>query len=474
MIGRDRKGLRTVNKVWLEVTAGPDVGSIVRMDSGPFFVGRGSENDLRIADHKASRRHAVLALTDNGRLVIEDVGSENGTIVRGREIAERTFVHPGDEIRIGDTVLRVSDEPPTVAAPRRWARASLVSAVIVLAALIGIGTWVMASDPVTPTTLATTTTASSTTTTSPPLSIADVVDAARTSVLKVLTLDGAGQVLGSGTGWVYDGDQGLIATNNHVISGGAGFSLSGDGVMRGEERPATFVATAPCEDLALIQISDSAGLTALTLGSQAELRPGDEVVALGFPSDASTELPLAATAGVVSVVETRLSEPDLFDVPHLSNVIRTDAAINPGNSGGPLLTIDMRLVGVNTAGFTERDGRTIQNENYAIGVDRAREILEELAAGDSIGWVGLNLTTFFTDGGDAFLVTVGVVPDSPADVAGVPSVPLIIEEIDGSSMDGTLQRYCEVVGSYRSGDSAVFRFGDPNANEQFDVEIDFG
>lgn len=476
--------------MWLEIITGPDSGTTVRVGSEPFYIGRGPGNNLRLSDQKASRQHAVLTAADSG-LMVEDLNSENGTLVRGVEISAPTKLTDGDEIRVGDSVLRFSANRPVSQEASGGHRATVITisviAVLVLLLMIVVGralffepttatedtTTSTASTSTTSTSTTSTTTAPTTTSTSGPGTVADVVDAARPSVLRIITVDREGSGLGSGSGWVFDADGGLIATNNHVISGGASFVLAGDRIMDGEQRQATLIAAAPCEDLAIIRISDPEGLSELELGTQAELRAGEDVVAIGFPSDASLELPLAATAGVVSVVQTSLNQQDLFDVPHLQNVIRTDAAINPGNSGGPLLTLDMQVVGVNTAGFTERNGRPIQNENYAIGIDRARDVLEELAEGTSIGWAGLGLETFFDQNDRALLVSTTVVPGSPADRAGVPATALIIEAINGTSMDGTLQRYCDVVGDFRN-QTATFIFVNPETNERFPVEIEFG
>jgi S1-C subfamily serine protease len=164
--------------------------------------------------------------------------------------------------------------------------------------------------------------------------LSNVVEGAEAGIVQVIAEDTELDRGGTGTGWVYDADRGLIITNHHVIAAGTDHRVRvGD-----EERSARIVATSPCDDLALLAVDDPAGLVSLPIGDQSELRLGDTVVAIGYPGSLAEESTLTATVGVVSVVSTRLVSDLLFDVPRLENVIRTDTAINPGNSGGPLLS----------------------------------------------------------------------------------------------------------------------------------------
>ena len=75
-------------------------------------------------------------------------------------------------------------------------------------------------------------------------------------------------------------------------------------------------------------------------------------------------------------------------------MIQIDAALNPGNSGGPLIkSSSKKLIGVNSAVRTEnQQGRAIQGQNYAIGVDRVKPVVNYLRTGKSLGWLGFNLT----------------------------------------------------------------------------------
>ncbi|MFN0089140.1 MAG: S1C family serine protease, partial [Acidimicrobiales bacterium] len=291
------------------------------------------------------------------------------------------------------------------------------------------------------------------------LSTSDIVERGRPSTV-LISADIGGALQGTGTGWVLDAGEGLIVTNQHVVNAGASFSV-GAGAGR---LPAVIVGAAPCEDLAVLRVNGAPGLKTLPLGDQRTLRQGDRVVALGYPGNASNGNDLAATVGVVSVVQTRFDE-DALDAPHYPNVIQTDAAINPGNSGGPLIDDRGRLVGVNSAGITVRGGRLIQNQGYAIGVDRVKTVVAELRQGRSQGWTGMGLV--FPSSEDDFdqlglPVTPGAVlapfaaPLSPAANAGFGQTPAALVGINGARLDGTLASYCQHAAGFRAGDTATF------------------
>jgi S1-C subfamily serine protease len=281
-----------------------------------------------------------------------------------------------------------------------------------------------------------------------------VVRAAAPSTLPVEALD-HGVPVERGTGWVLDGGRGLIVTNAHVINGGTSFQAGIDGVARQAE----LVGVAPCEDLAVLKVSGARGLRPLRLGDQSSLALGETVVAIGYAANASQEQPLTSTTGVVSVVRSSYREAAL-DVPRYPNVIQTDAAINPGNSGGPLLDLEGNLVGVTSAGRTlSPDGRIIQGQSYAIGVDRVKEITNVLRRHRSLGWTGAS----FQYATEVQLrrqklpagVLVGpIVPRTQADKAGLREGMLIVA-VNGMRVS-SLSGYCDAVAGLESGRQAAF------------------
>ena len=144
----------------------------------------------------------------------------------------------------------------------------------------------------------------------------------------------------SGSGFVVQAD-GLILTNYHVVQnagrGGGSVKVTlADGVteLRGTVTHADAVA-----DVAIVRVRPSHPLATVKLGTSANLRPGEFVVALGAPAGLSNSV----SAGIVSAVQRTRSEIGLRE-PRSSRVtteyIQTDAAINSGNSGGPLLNLE--------------------------------------------------------------------------------------------------------------------------------------
>src|SRR5207248_8327799 len=131
------------------------------------------------------------------------------------------------------------------------------------------------------------------------------------------------------------------------------------------EQAATVVGVAPCDDLAVLKITDTSGMKTMQLGSQKGLSEGDNVVALGYPANASLNDNLTSTAGVVSVVRSSFRFPTP-DSPQYPNMIQTDAALSPGNSGGPLIDDHKKLVGMNTAILVGIGGEPVQGQGYAI------------------------------------------------------------------------------------------------------------
>jgi len=281
-----------------------------------------------------------------------------------------------------------------------------------------------------------------------------------------------GRRVGTGTGWVLDGPEGLVVTNAHVVNGGTSLLV---GVDR-DLTEATVVGVAPCEDLAVLRVRGVAGLRSLPLGDQSSLEQGETVVAVGYPANTSAEASLTSTTGVVSVVRTAYREPAL-DVPRYPNVVQTDAAINPGNSGGPLVDLDARLVGVNSAGRTlSSDGRVIQGQNYAIGVDRVKQVVATLRTGRSIGWSGLGFG--YPPGGEvasghtpAGLLALSAVPGTSAHRAGLGDGSNLIVAVNGMPVGNSLAGYCDAVSGARSGDRVTFSVLRPGASRPREVAI---
>ena len=167
---------------------------------------------------------------------------------------------------------------------------------------------------------------------------------------------------GVGTGVVII-DNGTILTNLHVISGAKRVKVT---FMDGSESEAVIVSTQPQNDLAVLRaktIPDD--LEAATMRSTADLAPGDQVVAVGFPFGIGP----SASAGVVSGLKREFRSPEGQQM--LTNLIQFDAAANPGNSGGPLVTMDGEVVGIVTAFLNPSRQRVFIGIGFAVPIENA-------------------------------------------------------------------------------------------------------
>ena len=167
---------------------------------------------------------------------------------------------------------------------------------------------------------------------------------------------------GVGTGVVII-DNGTILTNLHVINGAKRVKVT---FMDGSESEAVVISTQPQNDLAVLRaktIPDD--LEAATMRSTADLAPGDQVVAVGFPFGIGP----SASAGVVSGLKREFRSPEGQQM--LTNLIQFDAAANPGNSGGPLVTMDGEVVGIVTAILNPSRQRVFIGIGFAVPIENA-------------------------------------------------------------------------------------------------------
>ena len=168
--------------------------------------------------------------------------------------------------------------------------------------------------------------------------------------------------VGSGTGVVIV-DKGIILTNLHVVQGAQSIKIT---FSDGMESTASVTGTQPENDLAVLQahkIPDD--MIAATMRSTADLRPGDQVLAVGFPFGIGP----SASAGVVSGLKRTFRSPE--GTQEISNLIQFDAAANPGNSGGPLVTMDGQVVGIVTAILNPTKQGTFIGIGFAVPIENA-------------------------------------------------------------------------------------------------------
>ena len=169
---------------------------------------------------------------------------------------------------------------------------------------------------------------------------------------------------GAGSGFVFD-RRGHVVTNHHVIEGSSEVQLL---LASGQVVDATVVGSDPDSDIAVLRTEPSV-LATPRIGRSADVRIGQQVLAVGSPLG----LTGTVTAGIVSATDRRAAIGTTLGQP----VIQTDASINPGNSGGPLVDLDGRVVGVNTA-IATLNGSSTGNIGigFAVPIDRAVDVAE--------------------------------------------------------------------------------------------------
>ena len=211
-------------------------------------------------------------------------------------------------------------------------------------------------------------------------SIADIAARVLPSVvtIKVAGTDGTG----TGSGFVMRKD-GYILTNNHVVEAATSKGKITVVFSDGKSSAATVIGKDESYDLAVIRV-DRRNLPPLVLGASSAVVVGDEVIAVG----ASLGLDNTVTSGIVSALNRPVTASGAGAAgASFINAIQTDAAINPGNSGGPLLDMDGRVIGVNSAIARVASAQSTDGQSGNIGVgfaipsDQVRKTAEQLIAG---------------------------------------------------------------------------------------------
>ncbi|MBI1869741.1 MAG: trypsin-like peptidase domain-containing protein [Chlamydiae bacterium] len=183
-------------------------------------------------------------------------------------------------------------------------------------------------------------------------------------------------------------ETGEILTNRHVVQGASEIDVT---LSDGRKFKATVKGSDSRSDLAILKI-EADHLTPAQLGNSSSVKTGEWVVAIGNPFGfLLKDNQPTVTVGVISATHRKLPEAGLGQGPYYFDLIQTDAAINPGNSGGPLVNLKGEVIGINMAIFSSTG--SYSGVGFAVPIDVAKEILEDLIKGDKIvyGWMGLGV-----------------------------------------------------------------------------------
>ena len=212
------------------------------------------------------------------------------------------------------------------------------------------------------------------------VSLADMVENASKAIVGIVNYKNQTSPLspasenvqsGSGSGVIFkkEGEFAYIVTNNHVIEGAEKIEVS---LENGEKTMAELVGADALTDLAVLKIDEKYADEVLEFGDSDKLRAGEQVVAIGNPL--GLDFSRTVTQGIVSAVKRSINVNTSAGQWDL-NVIQTDAAINPGNSGGALLTIDGKVIGINSLKIS-RNG--VEGLGFAIPSNDAVPLIDEM------------------------------------------------------------------------------------------------
>lgn len=232
--------------------------------------------------------------------------------------------------------------------------------------------------------------------------------------------------VGGGSGFVVHPD-GLVLTNKHVVfDADAEYTVITTDL---KEYSGKVISRDPINDIAVLKIN-AKGLPAVRLGNSGKLELGQTVVAIG---NALGMFSNTVSKGIISGLSRKISASlgTGGQMEHLRGVLQTDVAINQGNSGGPLINLDGEVVGINTAIIYGA-----QNIGFSIPINWAKQDLEDIIKHGRIikPFIGLQYVMLNNDLRNKYALpvdygalvvrdhipnSVAVVPESPADKAGV-------------------------------------------------------
>jgi len=281
---------------------------------------------------------------------------------------------------------------------------------------------------------------------------------------------------GSGTGIIISSD-GEILTNNHVVEvAGSG----GDGTITvafsdGSNAKAAIVGTDPKTDLAVVKAEGKTGLKPATLGTSADLKVGQEVVAIGSPFG----LESTVTQGIISALNRPVSSSSAGGEQQERTTfpaVQTDAAINPGNSGGPLVDLKGRVIAINSAiksaATTSGDAGSI-GLGFAIPIDLAKNVSSQLLEGKTVAHAQIGVqvdSTLGEDGITGIGAEIKDVTGKPAEDAGLKTGD-VITAVNGAIIPSSEALVASVRG-FNPGEKITVTY--TRDGKKADVEVTLG
>jgi S1-C subfamily serine protease len=247
----------------------------------------------------------------------------------------------------------------------------------------------------------------------------------------------------AGTGMILTSN-GEVLTNNHVIANGTRITAQIDG--KGKQYTARVLGADPTLDVALVQLVGASGLPTVAVGNSSNVHVGDQVVAIGNALDLKG--PPTVTEGIVSALGRSIQASDSGGgaTENLNGLIQTDAPINPGNSGGPLVDAAGHVIGMNTAAATGSSSQSATNIGFAIPINQALSVAQEIQQGKASSTVLINRGGF---------IGVGVITIAEAEQGAGPFGNPAPAVKSGAYVAGVLQGTPAMTSGMQEGDVIV-------------------
>lgn len=273
---------------------------------------------------------------------------------------------------------------------------------------------------------------------------------------------------GAGTGILINPD-GEVLTNNHVIEGAT--EITAISLANSRTYEVDVIGFDRANDIALIRLRGAFGLPTANLGTSSTLAVGDPIAAIGNSN--GTGAPPSYAPGTVTELgaSVRASDESGGGSRELYDLIRVAADIRPGDSGGPLVNDAGQVVGVNVAAtLTYRMGGVTGGEGFAIPIDRAMAIANQIRSGAPSPSIHLGDTAFIgvaiadapPFGGPAGAVVRQVLPETPAGQVGLRTGDLITS-VDGAPVNSAAD-LSAIVDRHRPGDTVMLSWIDRMGN----------
>jgi S1-C subfamily serine protease len=260
----------------------------------------------------------------------------------------------------------------------------------------------------------------------------------------------------SGTGIVLSAN-GLVLTNNHVIEGATTISVTDIG--NGKTYRGEVLGYDRTHDVALVQMEGASGLATAKIGDSGKVAVGDGVIGLGNAGGVNG--PPSAASGAVTALNQSITADDDSNgtTEQLNGLIETDANIQPGDSGGALVNSSGQVIGVDTAASSGFSFENQGGQGFAIPIDEALSIANQIRSGQANATVHIGPTAFLgvlvdTTGngsGQSGAALSQVVAGGPADKAGLTGGDTITSLANTSVASSN--SLTQIIDRYHPGDS---------------------